>query len=243
MGIKNPVSVRTWVFSLYYRYLNKIMNKNRMILFWGILASLLILLLPWQEFIIVQLSFLEAIAVVTSAWSVVLLAKNNPLGWWVGLVGVITYAIVFYQVQLYAEVGIQIFYLITSIQGILIWLKGGDNQTEKPVTCLPRPQLILSLIAFIPSVFALQHLLIILRGAAPFWDALTTVGSAIAQLYLMERYLESWYLWIAVDIIYVPLYASRGLYFTSGLYAVFLGLAINGLLNFKTIYQQQKAQT
>jgi nicotinamide mononucleotide transporter len=44
-----------------------------------------------------------------------------------------------------------------------------------------------------------------LGGAAPFWDALTTILSAIAQLYLMERYLESWYLWIVADTIYVPL--------------------------------------
>ncbi|MEB3278641.1 MAG: nicotinamide riboside transporter PnuC [Lyngbya sp.] len=186
-----------------------------------------------------QLSFLEAIAVVTSAWSVALLARNNPLGWWVGLVGVVAYAIVFYRVKLYAETAVQIFYFITSINGILVWLNGGQNKTEKPVSRLPKSKLILSVIAFIPSLWGLQTLLIAMRGAAPFWDALTTVGSAIAQLYLMERYVESWYLWIAVDVIYVPLYASRGLYLTSGLYGVFLGMAIAGLLNFKRLYKQQ----
>ena len=216
------------------------MNKNRIIIILAVGVSLLILLLPWQSIFRVQLSFLEAIAVVSSAWSVALLARNNPLGWWVGLVGVVAYAIVFYRVKLYAETAVQIFYFITSVNGIWVWLKGGKNQTEKPVSRLPKSKLILSVIAFIPCLWGLQTLLILLRGAAPFWDALTTVGSAIAQLYLMERYVESWYLWIAVDVIYVPLCASQKLYLTSGLYAVFLGMSISGLLNFKRLYKQQK---
>ncbi len=217
-------------------------NKNVMLLSLGVVGTLLILILPLQQIWSVKLSFLEAVAVVTSAWSVGLLARNNPLGWWIGLIGVITYAIVFYQVKLYADVGIQIFYFITSIQGILIWLKGGEHQMEKPISHLSKSQFIVSAIAFIPSVLGLRTLLIAIRGAAPFWDALTTVGSAIAQLYLMERYVESWYLWIAVDVIYIPLYASRGLYLTSGLYAVFLGIAISGLRHFQWLYKQQLKQ-
>lgn len=208
-------------------------------LVFAVIGTGLILILPFQQIWSVQLSLLEAVAGVTCAWSVGLLARNNPLGWWIGLVGVVTYAIVFYQVKLYADVGIQIFYLITSIQGILIWLQGGENQTEKQISHVPQFRLIISAIAFIPSVLGLRTVLIAIQGAAPFWDALTTVVSAIAQLYLMERYVESWYLWIAVDVIYVPLYASRGLYLTSGLYAVFLGMAISGLYHFKALYKQQ----
>ncbi|CAD5911576.1 nicotinamide riboside transporter PnuC [Planktothrix agardhii] len=215
------------------------MNKNGIMLIFAVVGTVLILILPLQQIWSVQLSLLEAVAVVTSAWSVGLLARNNPLGWWIGLVGVVTYAIVFYQVKLYADVGIQIFYLITSIQGILIWLKGGEHQTEKRISHVPKSRLMVSMIAFIPSVWGLRSILIAIQGAAPFWDALTTVGSAIAQLYLIERYVESWYLWIAVDVIYVPLYASRGLYLTSGLYAVFLGMAISGLYHFKWLYKQQ----
>jgi nicotinamide mononucleotide transporter len=89
-------------------------------------------------------------------------------------------------------------------------------------------------------VSLLQAVLSKLGGAAPFWDALTTVLSLTAQLYLMQRYLESWYIWILVDTIYVPLYASRGLYLTSGLYAVFFVMAAIGLYNFRNIYWQQQ---
>ncbi len=206
----------------------------------GSAASIFVLLLSVQRFVPIQLDLIEAIAAIASAWSVWLLAKNNPLGWWIGLIGVIAYAAVFYQVKLYGEVAIQSFYLITSLQAIYIWLRGGENSTEKPVCRISKLWLILTAVLVTVGVFGLRTVLVSLGGAAPFWDALTTILSAIAQLYLMERYLESWYLWIVADTIFVPLYASRGLYLTSILYAIFWLMAIHGLQNFQRIYSEQK---
>lgn len=206
----------------------------------GFAASIFVLLLSVQWFVPIQLDLIEAIAAIASAWSVWLLAKNNPLGWWIGLIGVIAYAAVFYQVKLYGEVGIQFFYLITSLQAIYIWLRGGENSTEKPVCRISQRWLILTAVLVAVGVFGLRTVLVSLGGAAPFWEALTTILSAIAQLYLMERYLESWYLWIVADTIFVPLYASRGLYLTSILYAIFWLMAIYGLQNFQRIYSEQK---
>ena len=206
----------------------------------GFAASIFVILLSVQWFVPIQLDLIEAIAAIASAWIVWLLAKNNPLGWWIGLIGVIAYAAVFYQVKLYGEVGIQFFYLITSLQAIYIWLRGGENSTEKPVCRISQRWLILTAVLVAVGVFGLRTVLVSLGGAAPFWDALTTILSAIAQLYLMERYLESWYLWIVADTIFVPLYASRGLYLTSILYAIFWLMAIYGLQNFQRIYSEQK---
>jgi len=169
-----------------------------------------------------------------------LLGKNLVIGWWIGIVGVVLYAIVFYQVQLYGEVAIQLFYLVTSLQAIYIWLRGGQNQTEKPIERIPRKKAIATFFLATVLVLTLQAVLSKLGGAAPFWDALTTILSLTAHLYLMQRYLESWYIWIFVDIIYVPLYASRGLYLTSGLYAVFFVMATIGLYNFRNIYLEQQ---
>ena len=206
----------------------------------GFAGSIFVLLLSVLWFVPIQLDLMEAIAAIASAWSVWLLAKNNPLGWWIGLIGVIAYAAVFYQVKLYGEVAIQFFYLITSLQAIYIWLRGGENSTEKPVYRMNQRWLILTAVLVTVGVFGLPTVLVSLGGAAPFWDAPTTILSAIAQLYLMERYLESWYLWIVADTIYVPLYASRGLYLTSILYAIFWLMAIYGLQNFQRIYSEQE---
>ena len=90
----------------------------------GVIASLVLLLLPLQPWIPVELSWLETIAAVSYVWSVWLLAQTKPIGWWIGLLGTALYGLVFYQAQLYAEVGLQGFYFITSVQAIYIWLRG-----------------------------------------------------------------------------------------------------------------------
>lgn len=135
---------------------------------------------------------------------------------------------------------IQLFYLVTSLQAIYIWLRGGQNQTEKPIERISKKKAIATFFLATVLVLILQAVLSKLGGAVPFWDALTTILSLTAHLYLMQRYLESWYIWIFVDTIYVPLYASRELYLTSGLYAVFFVMAAIGLYNFRNIYLQQQ---
>jgi nicotinamide mononucleotide transporter len=183
---------------------------------------------------------LEIFAVVTSAGGTWLLAKNRPLGWWVGLVGIAAYAVVFYHVRLFAEVGIQVVYFVTSLQAIWIWLHGGRWKHERPVGRIPPRWALLTLLAAVLATWGLYELLVVLRGAVPFWDALTAVMSLVAHAWLMFRIVENWWVWIAVDVIYIPLYASRGLYLTSLLYVAFLLMSIYGLLNFLRIYREQQ---
>lgn len=215
------------------------LSNPRLPYLFGSVISLLLPLLAWRQ-LLPQISLLEAVAVVISAWSVWLLARNHPFGWWVGLVGVTLYAVVFYQVQLYAEVGIQGFYFITSLQAILLWRQGGSAGHGRPVGRIGSFKLMFLLIIAAVATLLLREGLIALRGAAPFWDALTTVLSIIAHLLLMARCVESWYLWIAVDTMYIPLYASRGLYLTALLYGVFWCLAVEGLYTFRRTWEAQQ---
>jgi nicotinamide mononucleotide transporter len=218
-----------------------ILKNERVQLFIGIVISLIVLGLPYQTVVEFEtLSLLEVVSFIAYGWSTWLLSKNRALGWWIGLIGVVGYMIVFYRVQLYGETGIQTFYLITSLQAIYIWLRGGQNKTEKPVEHVPTRWLYATIPLAIIATLGLQYLLIQARGAFPFVDALTTIMSLVAHLYLMQRYVESWYIWIAVDVIYMPLYASRGLFLTSILYAGLLLMSIQGLLTFRHIIQKRK---
>lgn len=184
---------------------------------------------------------MEVLAVVTGALSVWYLSRNQPLGWWIGLVSVAAFAVVFFRARLFAEVGIQVFYFVTSLQAIVIWLRGGDHGTPRPVTRLPLRTAVVTVPLVVVGVFGLRALLVELNGAAVFWDALTTVLSLTAHLYLMWRYVESWWLWLAVDVIYVPLYASRGLLLTSALYVGFFVLSAQGLRRFRAEVAEEPA--
>lgn len=209
------------------------------------LLSLLLVVAPFANLSWLVLTHLEAWAAVSFAWSVWLLARNHPAGWFVGLLGVGLYGVLFWDVKLYGEVGLQAFYFLTSLQAIWIWRRGrrplyADEEVpvERPVGRVRPGWLALSAALGLLAFLGLRWLLLDRAGAAPTWDALTTVLSIIAHLYLMGRFVESWYLWIVVDLIYVPLYASRGLYVTSGLYFVFLLLALRGLLHFRRLSRE-----
>jgi nicotinamide mononucleotide transporter len=68
---------------------------------------------------------------------------------------------------------------------------------------------------------------------APWVDGAIAMLSITAQWLLARRRVESWWLWIAVDLIAVPLFAWRGLYATSAVYVVLLGLSLDGLLQWR----------
>lgn len=182
----------------------------------------------------------EIVAAISSAICVWLLARNHPLGWWVGLVGIVAYAWIFYESKLYADAGLQAVYFVTSLQAIWIWLNGGANRTERPVRHLPRAFWLPTLAVAVLATVGLIELLAWMRGAAPLWDAITTVLSLVAHVYLMFRFVESWYLWVLVDTIYVPLYWSRGLYPTSAIYVVFWFLALQGAFTFRRLAREAR---
>ena len=90
--------------------------------------------------------------------------------------------------------------------------------------------LLASVAAVVVATFGLTLLLRATDDAAPFWDALTTALSLVAQWLLNTKKIETWYFWIAADCVYVPLYLSKDLNLTAVVYVLFLGLCVAGLL-------------
>ena len=177
----------------------------------------------WQE-------WLAAACFLASVW---LLARNRPLGWWIGLVGSLLYIWIFTVVWLPGEIMIQVYFVATSLWGIWMWLRGGKDHDEKPITHASPRLMAGTLVVGLLAWWGLYLAFSAVEGRVPFWDSLTTVISFIAQIYLVMRLVESWHLWVAVDVIYVPLYWSRELYVTAGLYLIFTVLAYQGLVNFR----------
>ena len=180
------------------------------------------------------MSLYELLGVVFGVVSVWLTVRENVWCWPTGIVNVALSGIVFLEARLYADMVLQAVYVVLSVYGWYEWLRGGKDRGALEVSRTPTLALTLSLGGGVLGVVAIGRLLALTTDAAlPFWDATTTSFSLVAQFMLTRKWIESWAVWIAVDVIYVPMYFGKHLYGMAGLYVVFLALAALGLLEWK----------
>lgn len=172
--------------------------------------------------------------------SVWLAGKNSVHTWWTGIIGVLLFAVLFYQIKLYADVTLQVFYVVTSIWGWYVWQKG-KGQPELPISRVSVLQLLSYVLLAVLVTLGYGSLLYHYTDAtAPFPDSVVLTGSVAAQFLLMNRKLENWLFWIVVDLVAVPLYASKEYYFTSGVYVLFLANAVWGFINWFRLFHAEK---
>lgn len=172
---------------------------------------------------------LEAFGFVTGAVNVWLLARQNIWNWPVGLANNLAYLLVFITSGLYGDAGLQVVYMILGVYGWWNWLRRGTG-TRLPVSRTTRAMwTILAALILAGFVLLRWFLTRFTDSTVPSWDGLTTAISLAAIYGQSRKYLESWWLWILADLIYVPLYIYKGLWLTSALYFVFLLLCIFGL--------------
>jgi len=180
------------------------------------------------------LSPLEIFAAAVGAWSVWLSVRQNVLSWPTAIVNVVLYTIVFYEAKLYADMGLQVVYAVLSVYGWYQWLYGGEGHTTLHVSRTTRSLAIrLALIAATSAVLLGSLLHRSTDAALPFMDSALTSASLVAQWMMTRKLLENWAVWIAVDVLYVGMFIYKGLYVTAVLYAVFLGLAVKGWIDWR----------
>lgn len=171
---------------------------------------------------------LEAVSFVTGSLCVWLVVRENVWNFPIGLLNVATFSIVFYQSRLFADAGLQVVYFVLGIVGWTLWLRGGKNHTRLTLSRIGWVESAWLGFFVVVSTLSLWQTLHDFGGSASFWDALTTSLSLASQWMLNRKQLENWLGWIVVDVIYVPLYVSKGLYLTAILYSIFLCMAFIG---------------
>jgi nicotinamide mononucleotide transporter len=175
------------------------------------------------------MSAVEWVAVAFGIVSVYLSVRENIWSWPTAIVNVSLYVYIFLKAKLYADMGLQVFYIGISFYGWWNWLYGGANRSELRVTRLSRPLWIALPPLFVAGAAGLGFFL---RGhtdaALPFADASLTMASLIAQYLMTKKVLENWAIWVAADVAYIGMYIYKDLYPTAFLYAVFLVLAAMG---------------
>ncbi len=175
---------------------------------------------------------LEIAANAVTTLSIWLAARNSRHTWSTGIVGCVLFGVQFFRTQLYADVTLQAFFLVTSAIGWWQWAhaRKGAVVSERPVT-RARPATLATMVLAAAAVTlgygALLHHFT--DAYAPYVDSAVLALSVAAQFLLMQRQIETWAFWIVVNTLSVPLYASRGLHLTAVLYAAYWFNAWYGL--------------
>lgn len=185
-------------------------------------------------------SYVELIGTLFGFISVYFASKANILTWPTGIVNEAFLFILFFQVQLYADMFLQIYFFVVTLYGWYNWsAKSPDNKIS---TLIFNTRILLLIVVLIGALlsgwlFSGIHLYLpryfAIPAAYPFADSFVMVASIVATILLARKKIETWYLWIAVDAVCVALYFKKEIYFLALEYFAFLGLASYGLYRWK----------
>jgi nicotinamide mononucleotide transporter len=189
-----------------------------------------------------KMSFLELIATLSGLGATWFAAREKIITWPFALINAVLFFILFYQVNLYSAMVLQLFFFCNSIYGWINWRR--DSQGEKkPVTLLPHK----SRVWWLSGIFAGMIILGSIMNRIHLWlpdyfpekarfvysDAMIAVMSIAASILLAQLKFENWILWILIDIMSIALYAMRGIMLVSIQYLIFLFMATYGFIEWR----------
>ncbi|MGO1296329.1 MAG: nicotinamide riboside transporter PnuC [Vibrio sp.] len=200
-----------------------------------------------------DMSWIEAIGTIFGLLCIWFASKEKTINYPFGLINVTLFAIIFYQIQLYGILLLQVFFFAANVYGWYAWTRTDDNGDTLSVRWMTRSkQIIVALVSlfaillmaiYIDRFFASLanftvstmnvfeaglSMPILQPDAFPFWDAILTVLSIVAQILMTRKYVENWILWVVVNLISVGIYAAQGVYALSIEYVILLFIALNG---------------
>jgi len=176
----------------------------------------------------------EALAAALVVVNVALVAGRSVWNYPVALAAVAIYAWVFVGARLYSDALLQGFFFAANLYGWANWARSRATAGEVVVERLDARTRLLWLVGSIVACLVWGALMHRYTDASyPWWDGGIAIASVAAQLMQARRAIESWWVWIAVDIASIPLYAAKGLWVTAALYCVLLVLAAWGLIDWR----------
>lgn len=184
-------------------------------------------------------SWLEIIGVITGLLCVYLAAKNKILNWPFAIISVGIYIFIFFNSHLYADMGLQVYFMAMNIYGWYYWSHKPANEQKTPVVLITRKEIILSIIGVLVFTCILGSILKYTPASYPYIDSFCAACSLIAQVLLARKVLENWLIWIFVDVIYVGVYIFKALDLTALMYAIYVAIALMGYIDWKKDYKKQ----
>jgi nicotinamide mononucleotide transporter len=181
-------------------------------------------------------NYIEILGLVFGLLYIAFSIKQNIWCWPAGFITSALYIYVFFNTKFYADMGLQVYYLIVSIYGWYHWMFGSKSkkQDDLKVSRTKAKLAVYLLLAFIILFVLISYILVNFTDSeVPYWDAFTTAASFVATWMLARKIIEHWIIWIVVDTVSLGLYIYKGLYPTVILFAVYTVLAVLGYIEWK----------
>ncbi|EKT57689.1 MULTISPECIES: nicotinamide riboside transporter PnuC [Providencia] len=201
-----------------------------------------------------DLSYIEAVGTIAGLLCILLASLEKTINYLFGLINVSLFAVIFFQIQLYANLLLQIFFFVANIYGWYAWSRvTSSQQAELKIRWLSLPKaaitLVISVVAIIYLTFNIDAVFGVLArwavellnlfganlamptiepDAFPFWDSAMTILSVVAMILMTRKYVENWLLWVIINVISIIIFFIQGVYAMSLEYLILLGIAVNG---------------
>lgn len=197
------------------------------------------------------MSYLEFFGTIAGFIAVGLSATAHLWSWPIGVINVVLFFFLFYQVQLYPDMFLQVFFFVTNLIGWWRWANPGageeDKKNELRVSFMkPRQLIMLTLIGllgtavmgtFAKNLHEIFPVIFSKPSAFPYIDSFVTVMSVATTFFMIQKKIECWIIWIGVDMIATYMYYVKGIKFVSIQYLVFCFIAAFGLWQWQRVYK------
>ncbi|HIG59815.1 MAG TPA: nicotinamide riboside transporter PnuC [Gammaproteobacteria bacterium] len=187
----------------------------------------------------VSSSVIELIAVILAISYLLLAVKQQIWCWPAAFLSSLIYLYVFFEVQLYMESMLQVYYAGMAVYGWQQWQKKENDQT-RPIRTWPLRQHLISLVLILAGTYIAGRLLVQTDARLPYIDAFTTVASVLTTYMVTQKILENWIYWLVIDLVSIFLYLDRALYFTALLFCIYIVIIGFGWLQWLTLWRASR---
>lgn len=187
--------------------------------------------------------WLDIVTTVLGLAYILLEYKASLWMWAVGFLMQSLGIVLYYQKGLYADCGMEFYYLGMTVYGYWRWVRGGGSSEPLPIRHFP-PRLVLPWLVLTAALWAAIYWLLVTftNSNVPLADSFTTALSIVGIWALAHKYLEQWFIWLAVDVVTCVLYFHKDIPFKASLYALYVGIAIAGWMKWRKEVQSGRSE-
>ena len=168
--------------------------------------------------------------------------------WIVSIIMPAIYLYIFFRAGLYADVGINLYYLLIALYGWAAWKysfrlfgkKENHLKEELRISHATRKDWLKAGVGYLFAQLLIACALANFTDSDVVWaDSFVAALSIVGMWMLARKVIEQWWVWLVVDLASVGLFAYKDLYFTAALYLLYAVIAIFGYKKWKKLMQEE----